>query len=294
MKTSIIIIVAISVLAGLWFWALPQTNNDLTQQETSVVDQSMPDAAENARLDGRRKLADSDFESQQATETRVANEANNDTDFIEVELDEDYIKYVLDFRTPIVDAHRGLIRLVNQGNGDAMLALMMSAEDCRFQEDKEKYCPGTGLPEYGASLGAKYVLLLEAAKNGSLTAMMLLIDTPPAPFVSMKDFRENKIHRLLNANAVALHNAASREYLEYAAQKGLPGALVRSAELYAYGGIVDPDPEKAIFYTLAALETSGLPVPPHMQKMIDQLDTKKYNNILKRAKSFAAQFEDVN
>ena len=278
MKKLVIPLLVISALVGLWFWSAPQSSEGLVEPEILATDQStVATIIDNSSATNKKEIKHV-LEKQAVDET---------------DMDEDYIEYVLDYETPVAEALLGLIKLSNQGNGDALLALLARADECRYQEDKLTYCPGEGLAGYGAGPGARNSLVRNAAESGSLMAMTLLIDTFPAPFMSLKDFRENNMRRAKNADIVALNNALSRDYLEYAAQSGFPPALRRSAELYAYGSIVDPDAEKAAFYTLASYEISGVPIPNHMQTLIlDPMEINKYNRILKRAENFAAQFKD--
>jgi len=289
-RYSVAIITALTVLVGTWMLI----GSDATSSRQAISDDQVnldgqkqflePEIVKNDDLD-KTKSGDLALSSLAA----VQSDGNQQED-TSPEINEGYKNYVLDPETPIADALPGLIRLANQDNGDALFRLLVASDNCRSMEGSE-YCPGKGLADLSSDQGSTYFLMRKAASKGSLEAMTFLVHLAPPPFKNKEEMAQNGLMRATFAEIVNEHNESAIHYLESAAQSGYPAALLESANIYAFGDIVDPDREKSAFWALAWSKVTDNPIPGYIQAaVIDQMDPDVYQDIDERATRFTDQF----
>lgn len=293
-KFKLTIIPVLAILAGAFFWLGSESKDE--QGDGSTLSEQV--ASTNSAQVGKpgEKLTVTPALAEAAA-AALENNETIDNEAVEEEISPEYREFLLNNTSPIKEVLTGLILLANQGDGDALMALIMHAESCRTYDGAVEYCPpGSMLFDYGREPEGFYVLIKDAARKGSLHAMTVFVGLAPAPFDTYKPEQmiENKQLRALVADVVTQHNEDVRGFMDVAAQQLHLPAIREAAYFYAFSPIVDPSRETSALYIMAWSQITGHPIPDDLLVVTDSLDTELYIEIEKRAAVLAERYQEKN
>ncbi len=292
-KFILVIIPVLALLAGAFYWLGSESKVDPSVGEALLEQVTSTDSTQIGRPSEKLTVTQT---LPEVAISSLADDESIDNETVE-EISSEYREFLVSPDSPVGEVIEGLIQLANKDDGDAMMALILHADNCRKHDGAAEYCPaGTELFDYGRYPAGKYILMRNAASKGNLYAMTILSSFAPSPFgiYTPEEMIENKQKRALFADVVTEHNEDVREFMDIAIQQLYLPALIGGAYFYVFSPIVDPSREKSALYIMAWSQITGQPIPDDLLVVVNSLDTSVYAQIEKGASLLAERYQEKN